>query len=448
MTAEVPIEKPLPPEDEKLQLLLSEQFSWPAADIIKPPWDINVVAAAAHPSGARSVLPLVDQLVKHGSKCTLITPPTQNNLERAATTFAKKFKFVRPTKIKSTSINPKIFSSEKVNLVIFTASGGGDETLEIDTIKEAIEWKRQGGQVLIVGIEGEASELVGTIRLLKKSGVHPETEIDALFLTNRLAISVYETTGFPAPKLIPTGPTGFDFLRQENTAALGSQFRESNAISSSDIVITYNAIRGTGLWSKIEVDATPKVLLSAIELAKRYPDKKFVFVYRFHPDDQQPQILNEALNRFTAIPDNLRLIIHQPSDSKADGRSPLAAADMVITTVSTTNTGVALCGAKSESLRPATGHMPMYFLSNIAEQELQKTGTILPTAAQLGAAAVANKDVQILPTMEMALFDKSFRGQIFVNQSTKLRDIYRFKGNETATARSILQIRNLLRHRR
>ena len=371
--------------------------------------------------------------------------PTQNNLERAATTFARKYKFVRPPETRSASITSEILSSDKVNLVVFTASGGGDETLEIDAIKEAIKWKRQGNKVIIVGVEGEASELVGTIKLLKESGVNPENEIDALFLANRLAVASYEAMGFPALKLIPTGPTGFDFIRQENTTSLGSQFRENNAILPNDMVIAYNAMRGTGLWSEIEVDATPKVLLSTFELAKRYPDKKFVFVYRFHPDDQQPEVLNEMPNRFTKIPDNLRLIIHQPSDSKTDGRSPLAAADLIITTVSTTNTGVALCGAKPENSRPQTGHMPLYYISSIAKDELEKTGTILPTAAQLGAAAVVNNKSDLPQTMTSALFDADYRRRIFDAQATTLRDIYRFKGTKTATARTVLQIRRILR---
>lgn len=424
---------------------LPKQFYWPQAEIVKSPWDINVIAVAAHPSGARTILPLVDELVKHGSECTLITPPTQNNQERAATAFARKYKFVRPPEIKPATITSKILSPNKINLVVFTASGGGDETLEINAIKEAIKWKRQGNQVIIVGVEGEASELVGTIRLLKESELNPEHEIDALFLANRLAATGYETGGFPTLKLIPTGPTGFDFIRQEDTTTLGSQFRENNDISPNNIIIVYNAIRGTGLWSEVEVDATPKVLSSTLKLAKRYPHKNFVFVYRFHPDDQQPEVLNEMLNRFTESPDNLRLIIHQPSDSKTNGRSPLAAADLAITTVSTTNTGVALCGAKPENLRPQTGHMPLYYISSIAKDELGKTETILPTASQLKAAATANAEPELLPTIEKSLFDNDFRDRIFETQANALRDIYRFKGTETATNRTILQIGRILK---
>lgn len=275
--------------------------------------------------------------------------------------------------------------------------------------------------------------------------IKSQNEIDALFLANRLAVDSYQTLGVPMEKLIPTGPTGFDFIRQENTTALGSQFRKSNAISPDDVVIAYNAMRGTGLWSEIEVNATPKILLNILELAKRYPDKKFVFVYRFHPDDQRPEVLIEILNKLTEIPGNLRLIIHQPSDSKTDGRSPLAAADLVITTVSTTNTGVALCGAKPENLKPRTGRMPLYYISSIAKNELRKTGTILPTASQLQAAAVANAEQELLPTMEIALFNSDYRKGIFSAQATTLRDIYRFKGTETATTRTILQLRRILK---
>jgi hypothetical protein len=128
-----------------------------------------------------------------------------------------------------------------------------------------------------------------------------------------------------------------------------------------------------------------------------------------------------------------------------DGRSPLAAANLVITTVSTTNTGVALCGAKPESLKPQTGHMPLYYISSIAKNELEKTGTILPTASQIKAAAVANAEPELLPTMENALFNADYRGRIFSAQATTLRDIYRFKGTKTATGRTILQIRRILK---
>lgn len=152
-----------------------KQFYWPQAETIMPPWNVNVIAVAAHPSGAKAVFPLINQLVSHGSECTLITPSTQNNQERAATTFARNYEFVRPPKPNSSPITAEIFSTNKVNLVVFTASGGGDETLEIDVIKEAIKWKLRGNQVIIAGVEGEASELIGTIRLLKECGLNPKT---------------------------------------------------------------------------------------------------------------------------------------------------------------------------------------------------------------------------------------------------------------------------------
>ncbi len=421
-----------------------QEFYWPRIETVKPPWDINVIAIAAHPSAARAILPLVDELITKGAECALITPSTQHGQERAATAFTRQYPFSRQPELRSTPFISETLSPDKIKLVVFTASGGGDETLEISAIESAVKLKKLGNKVIIVGVEGEASELVGTIRRLNEAGADFEHQIEALFLANRLAVAGYQALNFPTPKLITTGPTGFDFLHQENTTTLGNQFREINAISPDDIVIVYNAIRGAGLWSEIEIDATPKVLLSILELAKRYPDKKFTFIYRFHPDDQQPEVLNDILNPFAQTPTNLRLIIHQPADSRADSRSPLAAADLVITTVSTTNTGVALCGAKSESTRPHTGHLPLYFLSPIAVDELKKTGTILPTASQLGAAAVVNTETELLPIIEQCIFDPDFKRIIFTQQAGALRDIYRFKGAATATDRVLLQIRALL----
>jgi len=425
---------------------LPEQFYWPRAETVKPPWDINVIAVAAHPSGARAILPLVGELIKKGTGCALITPHSQHGQERAATAFTRQYPFSRPPELGSAPPISETLSPNKANLVIFTASGGGDETLEISAIESAVKWKKLGNKVIIVGVEGEASELVGTIKQLKESVVNPEHEIDALFLANRLPCQFYLDLSVPASKLIPTGPTGFDFLHQEDTQKLGDNFRKTLGINPSDIVIVHNAIRGTGLWSEIEIDATPKVLSAIFKLAASRPDKKFVFVYRFHPDDQQPEVLSQELNSLTEIPENLRLVIHQPADSRADGRSPLAAANLVITTVSTTNTGVALCGAKPAAVRPHTGHMPLYFISPIAEKELEKTGTILPTASQLQAAAVAGIDQELLPTIEKALFDSDFRRRIFNAQATALREIYRFKGTATATYRTLLQLRRLLKN--
>jgi hypothetical protein len=252
--------------------------------------------------------------------------------------------------------------------------------------------------------------------------------------------------GIPPNKLIPTGPTGFDFLHHEDTQKLGETFRKDNSISLDDTLIAYNAIRGTGLWSEIEVDATPQILSVVFRLAKRRPDIKFVFIYRFHPDDQNPGVLNGIIDERSTQPKNLRLIVHQPRETNDNGRSPLAAADLAITTVSTTNTGVALCGAKPEAERPGTGRMPLYFLSPIAAAELKKTSTILPTAAQLNAAAVAREDAELLPTVEQALFNDEFRQQIFDRQSHDLRDVYRFKGTTSATDRAILHLCRLLKN--
>ncbi|GEM_PF-6103647 len=419
-------------------------FSWNRDEGVKKPWDINVVVAASHPAGASAILPLVNELANRGAACRLFTPPAKDGIERAATAFARNFAFVRQPQATVDGISSEIFSPNQTNLVIFGASGGGDEKLEISTVEQAIKLKRLGRKILIAGIEDDASGLVGLVKQLSAGGINLQTEIDALFLANRLPCQFYEELGVPVTKLIPIGPTGFDFLHQENTSELGHTFRESQRIDSSDIVIVHNAIRGTGLWSEIEIDATPKILSAIFRLAAGHPDKKFVFIYRFHPDDQQPEVLNEILTKFAQIPNNLKVIVHQPSDSRTDSRSPLAAADLVITTVSTTNTGVSLCGAKPESSRPQTGHMPLYFISPIAEKELGKTETMLPTASQLKAAAVTNTEQELLPAMENALFDVDYRRRIFSAQATALREIYRFKGTATATERVLLQIRTLL----
>lgn len=423
-----------------------EQRTWLPTESPKVPWRINVLAAASHPGGAQAILPLVNELVGHQTACRLFTPATTDGIERTATTFARNFSFVRQPGIESGTISQEIFSPDKTNLIIFGASGGGDENLELSLAKQAVELKRKGYQVLVVGVEDDASGLVGLVKQLKASGVNLEAEVDALFLANRLPLQHYQDLGVPAIKLIPTGPTGFDFLHREHTAQLGQAFRETNTISPDILVIVHTAIRGTNLWSEIEIDATPKILSAIFELAKNHPDKKFVFVYRFHPDDQRPEVLHSILTKFTETPENLRFMTHQPAETRADGRSPLAAANLAITTVSITNTGVALCGAKPEAIRPEIGHMPLYFISPTAKYELQKTGTILPTAGQIGAAAVAEEDHQLVPSMERALFDLPFRRDIFARQTEKLRDIYRFKGTATATDRALLQIRFLLKN--
>lgn len=419
-------------------------FSWNSGETVKPPWNINVIAVASHPAGARAVLPLVNELTQRQAACRLFTPPSKDGVDRAATIFAKNFNFIRPPAIETKGITPEIFSADITNLVIFGASGGGDEQLELSLINQAVKLKRQANRVIVIGVEDDASGLVGLTKQMQAGGIDFNTEIDALFLANRLAVTSYQNLGVATEKLIPAGPTGFDFLNQENTLELAMSFRENNAISPTNTVIVYNAIRGTGLWSEIEINATPKILSAVFTFANSHPDKKFVFIYRFHPDDQKPEVLNKILDKRSNQPPNLSLHVHQPQETKIDSRSPLAAADLVITTVSTTNTGVALCGAKPEILRPTTGHMPMYFLSEIAEQELLKTGTILPTAAQLGAAAVARQDDQLIQTMEKALFDSGFRNQIFASQTGKLQKIYRFKGTATATYRTLLQLRHLL----
>ena len=436
----------LSPEIEEVTTDSPLLFSWKASETVKPPWDINVIAAASHPAGAGAILPLVNELVSRGAACHLFTPPPKDGIDRAATAFAKDFEFPRLPEIEIAVVSPEVFSANRTNLVIFGASGGGDEQLELSLVKQAVKLKRNGYPVLVVGIEDDASGLVGLIKQLEQTGINLRTEIGALFLANRLPLDVYKSLGVPAEKLIPTGPTGFDFLHQENTQELGQDFRRKNGIADSDILVVYNAIRGTGLWSKIEIDATLKILSAIFELAASRPDKKFVFIYRFHPDDQKPEVLNEIIDKRPDSPKNLTIIVHQPQETKTDSRSPLAAADLVITTVSTTNTGVALCGAKPESSRPQTGRMPMFFISQIAIDALNKTSTILPTPSQIGASSVAHADEEILPTIERSLFYEKYRRSIFSQQATRLREIYRFKGTATATDRTLMQIRQLLKH--
>lgn len=435
------------PESEIPSWVEVEHRIWPLSKSPKAPWGINVLAVASHPGGIKALAPVVDQLIRRGSQCTLITsrPVTAVGPAEGATGIAEKFPFSTAPNI-SPGFPDKLPSSDQIpNLVLFSGTGGPEMEIELQLIQAAIAEKSAGETVIIAGVEDDTPGLKPILTELHQRGVPLSDQISALYLASRLSRPEYQALNhlldIPETKFITTGPPGFDDIHSENTQEVNAEIRQQLGISPTDIVIAHFAARSSDRYGQVEINATQTISSAAVRLAEKYPGRNFIFIHRLHPGEKDPRNLYEIIQSIPDLPNNLRIIPHHQS-SRFDTRLISAAANLNTTTLSITLTGVALRGARRLPYT-YTGQTPLYFLSEGARGILTEVGYDIPPAAKLGAAAAVYQETEIIPTMEAALFDDNFRQNLFHHQGRKFRDAYRFKGTATAADRILLQIRSL-----
>lgn len=435
------------PESEIPSWVEVEHRIWPLTESPKPPWKINVLAAASHPGGIKALAPITDQLVKRGSRCTLITsrPITSGVRAEGATGIAEKFSFSATPDI-FPGFPDKLSLSDKIpNLVLFSGTSGPEMEIELQLIQAAIAEKSAGKTIIIAGVEDDTPGLKPILIELHQRRVLLSDQISALYLASRLSQPEYQDQNFPdipETKFITTGPPGFDEIHSENTQEVNTEIRQQLGISPTDIVIAHFAARSSDRWGAVEINATQAISSAAVRLAGKYPGRNFVFIHRLHPGEKDPRKLYEIIESLPNLVDNFRIIPHHQSSS-FDTRLISAASHLSTSTLSITLTGVALRGARRLPYT-YTGQTPLYYLSDGARGILTEVGYDIPPAAKLGAATTADNKTELIPIMEATLFDDEFCQNLFRHQTHEFRDAYRFKGRATATNRVILKIRSLL----
>ncbi|MBI4215335.1 MAG: hypothetical protein HY602_01265 [Parcubacteria group bacterium] len=428
-----------------------EQRNWPLAEQDPlSPWKVNVIAVASHPGGAQALSPLINALVGKGTECQFITsrPDTKEYRAEGATGIVEQFPF---TASHSPSVEqgfPDIlrFSSEIPNLVLFGATDGEEAHLEYKVIMKTIEAQKSGKAVILAGVEDNTPGLKPMLVDLLQQRIPWNRTISALFLASSLSEPQYRKDDlFPyleEEKYICVGPPGFDVIHFEDTRLANQVVRQKLRISPGDIVISHFAARGTDQYGSIEIEATRTIGEAASRLANNYSGKNFIFIHRMHPGDRDPRILYEVLASIPNIPKNLKILPNHQS-RQLDTRIISAASNLSVSTFSTALTSAALRGARNDPYN-YTGQMPLYYFNQSAREAFRNLKYEDPPTIQVGAAAVAYEEPELVPTMTAALFDPNFRSEIFTRQNQDLGKIYHFRGKTTATERTLHQVRLML----
>lgn len=415
---------------------------WNSTPIAKSPWNVNLVACAVHPGGINTLLPLVTEIVQRGAKTALITGDV-------ATDIVRNQPLPNIPEIKTGfSGMGDLFDPNSTNLFLVSDSAGPEMELETEITLQAVQHRRKYGKTLVCYIEDGTSGLKGNLQALKQHGVDLNEQIDAFFTTERGSAKTYkEFPEISKSRFITTGSPQWDSLRDEQTESENKVRREKMNIRKDALVVVHNAGRGTGLLSEAEIDTTPAVIKGIIKLAMKLPDKEVILMYRFHPGDSQPQVLNQLISESlpSILLENLKINVFNPEQTKSeDGRLFSTIANIVTAANSDSLIGIALRGARRLPYKD-TGQMPLYFLSPTVRKQIALFNYSISVAVSEGAALFANSADELPLIMERAIFDQDLRKTVFGHQANEMRNRYRFKGTINAKDWTLLQIRKLLR---
>lgn len=411
-----------------------ESRHWPKSETVRPPWNnANFIGGASHPAGAKVLLTLLSAIESSGPAMSFVSI-------KAANQEANRFSFGRRPEITASVKHSDLWLPGIHNIILFSGTyGEEDMALELRIISAALEQKRHGIQISIVGVEDDAQGLKPIITVMEKKGLNPAMTVDRVLLSTRSSVETYKPLGFDESKLIPTGQPAYDTIKAENTPEINLQVRKKLGIGTGDIVIAYYSARSQQ-FDQAEVKSTVIVCQALKRFADDNPDKKVVLVYRMHPAEEQPGLLLSCLPESTPV---LR-VIGPEGTTNIDTLSLSAAANLNMSNISTTLSPVALRGSRTGTDYETTGRMPLYFIFPPAQAILDKLGYNWPVPARLKAAAVSTTEQDLPTTMEKALFDKDYRKLIFAAQAGLLRNEYRFKGTAAAADRARLQLRIML----
>lgn len=347
--------------------------------------------------------------------------------------------------------------SEKNN-VYFQTRGPAEEIINIQFKRNAVEmdtlppfeWTLvSGGENL--GFEVAAARLAQKVAVAEDSPTSIGRVIDALLqngiepslvlaITRRQAEVYrerYAGRNFP---VIPIGQPDFDRLHSEDAAALAEEARQILKISPKSRVVTYIGFRGEVVQGKIPSGGYPdfdSYILTETARAIRgvalsHPDEKFIYINRPHPGLREELWRNPSLEEYTQTEEseNLRVISLSKQEWEASGlttRQITAASGVVANIGSTVGQEVALAGANQARRKMPIGAVPLYILPGNAVEVFWSGEFAL---GRTGSVAVAESVESIEETIERALFDSEYRGQIAQSQQELLSE-FRFTGSAT-----------------
>lgn len=417
---------------------------WAGKDSAPAQWQgMGVVAAASHPGGANSILPIVDRLQGLGAPVTLFTAGKINEPKSVVTSFH----FSAPPEIREV---PSVALPDPLErlLVLAGASSLPDLELELALMAAATQRTSDRSATQLVLVEDMPGTLRGVIQQMEQRGIGSD-RIDRMFLTTGSAARNYPTDeyGVPRERMVITGSATFDAIKTEDTRAVNNEVRRQLQIPWNTLAIAYFGMPSQEPhFEGMEFRSTATISQAMAKLAHAYAWTNFAFLHRRHPREADPDRLAGLLPKSIT---NLRVIPHEES-AGIPTRNVGAAANLGISLGSTVNTEMALRGARDNSQlyppREQTGSMPVYLLNPDAIGIFGHPDYRyeIPIPVQLGAAAVAWNNDQLLSVIEKVLYDGPARARIANQQATLLRAEYAFGRPGTAGDTAVSELENLL----
>ncbi|HBE89736.1 MAG TPA: hypothetical protein DDW41_00830 [Candidatus Andersenbacteria bacterium] len=413
---------------------------WLAKNPVSP-WDgIGIIVAASHPGAINTTAPIVDYLVnKHKTEVALYTSGKIND------NMVPNFQFSRqPDSITKYNnvVLPK--ATDQATLALISTSSPPDiDRCELPLASQIAHRLDDGKKALVVLAEDNIGGLRSVIPQLNQHGISSD-RINRMLLAAGSAIRTYpeDDFGVPRERMRVTGSATFDGIKIEDTAAVNKEVREQLEIPFDTLVIGYFGMPSQEPhFENMEFRSTKLVSKTIDALARNHPNRQFTFLYRRHPRENKPNELRQLLPENRS---NLRVIPHEESQ-KIPTTKISATTDLGVALGSTVLTEMALRGSKGQTLS-ATGSIPLYLLNadGISVFGYPDHKYEIPIPVQLGAAAVAWNDEQLLSIMENALFDSSSRRQIAKRQATALKTEYAFDITKSAAELAVSEIEQLL----
>lgn len=380
----------------------------------------------------------MDQLVnKHGVRATLYTAGKVNE------SIIPNFPFSRPpdSVTNHDSVMLPEPTGQAILAIISTSSPPDIDRCELPLANQIARRLDAEERALVVLAEDNVGGLRSVIPRLNQQGISSD-RIHRMLLAAGSAARAYpeDEFGVPRDRMRVTGSATFDGIKTENTDAVNQEVRQKLDIPLDTLVIGYFGMPSQEAHFEGMEFRSTKVVSQTINALARI-NRQFTFLYRRHPREARPDELRRLLPEQKP---NLRVMTHEESQ-KIPTTKIAAAADLGIALGSIVLTEMALRGARG-SVSSGTGSMPLYLLNadGISVFGYPDYKYEIPVTVQLGAAAVAWNNDQLLTTVENILFDPSNRRRIAKRQATALKTEYAFDITKSAAELAVSEIEKLL----
>lgn len=376
---------------------------------------LSYLVLAKDPGSATCLSPVIDGLLKKNKRLFIFAK------DRASEIFRKRF--AKELMITESQLQKII--SPRVTVIL--TSGTSDPNFEGSIIKSI---KQKNPRVKLVSIENFPGSLIGLTQ--KLAGFEDPISPDLVFVTsrstNKKMCQILPHLG--KDKIITVCQPEFDLLLSEQTQVINRRVRKRIRINHNDLLVSY-----FGALSREHPDAT-HALAKTISALNAITNKRNIYLaFRPHPREINSSLFDPILKTASE-----KVKIINPSEhQQISTREISAAANLIVTTISTPGLETALRGSRPQTKIEQTGWLPLHIMLPPAQAWIKKNAGSLPVV-ELGATATALASNEIQPVIEKALFDKDFQRQILKAQQGPLKSEYRFYGRKTSTDRVLLRL--------